>query len=324
MSSRRTLLTSKRKLYMKIRLLHICTVVLCLAVSACSAGSDTLVNTVNTASNTGMTVLAGAWNKSSVFRSTDSGQTWVESVLNNAQWAVNDFSSNSNDLYCASDGSGVYRSSNNGVTWQQTSEVLRSARDVLVTPAGLFACTDTSIHWSTNNGDTWNRSTLRATYLSYLASKGQMLYCCSSDFIHASSDNGKSWHVISYKVTPAVFRSLAADDSFVYADPEFGLVRSSDDGLSWQYISNPSMGFNMLTISNGSLYAVGDAGISQSTDRGMSWQQLPSDFLSSTNGVAVRGKIVFASGIGGISKSTDGGKTWKRVLTTDCLPILIK
>ena len=314
---------------MKIRLLHICTLVLCLAVSACSAGSDTIVNSGTVI--TPLTVFAGAANKGSVFQSTDDGETWSESVLNDVPGTVYALSSHDNDLYCANYAQGVYRSSDVGRTWMKTSQVSSRPCGVLVTSSGVFAGTDTAVEWSTSNGSTWNHANLlpgRSVNMFYFAGNNRTLYCASNDVVYASSDSGRNWTIISNKLNQIGFTALAMmEDSFLYAGLYYNVVRTSNSGNTWDSLPYPKSNslIKLITISNGSIYVSNaERGIYQSTDRGHTWQQLPNDLLSSTNGVAVHGKMMFASGIGGVTKSTDGGKTWKQVLTTDCLPILIK
>lgn len=316
---------------MKNQLLHICIVVLCAAVSACSATTDTSINPGNVI--TPLTVLAGTSNnRGTMLRSTDDGETWIEAAIGGS--AIDGISTNGSDLYCSTV-FGVYRSSNSGTTWLQTDSLPERPAGIYATTSRVFAGMTKTVKWSADKGHSWHSANVDqySTSMSYFATLGQMLYCASHDAVYVSSDDGNNWSVISKDLDRVGYTALATDDSFLYVAINYAMARTSNSGARWDYVSYPGMTapINAMTTLNGSIYAANKMqGIYRSTNRGFTWQKLQNDLLGETRGIAVHDTTIFASGIagsngpGGITKSTDGGMTWKQVFTEDCLPILIK
>ena len=101
-----------------------------------------------------------------IFHSTDNGNTWSESdsgvFVTGVIWSI---VLNSSGDILVGDGGGfftgpgsVYRSSDNGISWIQTSITNRSSNDILtISPQTIFVATDSGVYVSYDNGISGNQ-----------------------------------------------------------------------------------------------------------------------------------------------------------------------
>ena len=197
---------------------------------------------------------------------------------------------NSNNvLYLPTSGSGVYRSTDEGSSWQQINNGLISqqAKDV-------YELLD------------WNGS----------------LYVATTDGIYKSTDAGGSWIKKSDGITIGPGATYEFTESiYDYGGNLFtgawnGIYRSSDNGESWM-LTNVS-GFGVLaknfTEHNGKLFAARESNNTpygyKSTDNGITWQDLTEiNFPSIT--FFSEPPLLWMGAIDGVWLSTDNGLTWE-------------
>ena len=227
---------------------------------------------------------------------------------------------NQGNVFAATNGNGVYRSSDDGNTWTQVANGLNNLRiQSLVSGfgfilagtdgGGIFISYDQGEHWKqTNNG----LSNLGIGAL--LVDLKGIIYAGSlSDFgctgVYRSLDTAKSW--LQTGLQNGCIRSLAASpENTIFAAGDNGIYRSTDDGITWVSVSN--FGSRSIAVNeNGKIYAARFGGLNYSSDNGNTW--LPTG-LTEGNIIAVAVKkfgYVFAGRWGdGVLTSTNNGTTW--------------
>lgn len=268
-------------------------------------------------------------------RSTDNGATWANCAMPSEMGEVLGMASLSPmELFAATRG-GVFRSSDNGTTWNSvlTGRAFSSIRS---TPGGrLLALDATSINISTDRGATWSRHPIddpRAAprdllvmdethYLVSTFSDG--LFRCDADGRWTASNRGLD------AVDVGLLRFLA--DGSLVTISNHGLFRSTDAGASWTRLKLASVGAagNVLATTPlavtpaGTLLCVhvdSTEGISRSTDNGATWTPVASALASQGGSivgidVAPDGAIYAGVERRAVYRSTDDGRTWQQFYT---------
>ena len=192
-------------------------------------------------------------------------------------------------VYAGTYGSGIYRSTNNGTTWQPVNSGLQDQRfyGLSTHPSNaaivLAAGYEHGVYRTTNRGASWQRS--QPTDI---------------DFINAVAFN-------------------MADGNIAYAGTDDrGLYRSTNGGASFQAHNTGLTNNRVWTIVNASrspqlVYVGTSGGVFRSTDQGVNWQ------AAGLNGKEVRAIVVDSLDAGhvfagtkanGIFETTDAGSTW--------------
>jgi photosystem II stability/assembly factor-like uncharacterized protein len=241
-------------------------------------------------------------------------------VTKTADLAVNAATVTATVIYAGTD-SGIYRSSDGGVTWQQSLD-LRSLSgtvwSILVDPvhrANVYA--GASVHQSnTYNG-----------------------------VVYRSTDAGQTWAQTTVftnsLIPPSTLAIDAVSTNILYlVEIGAGIYKSTDSGATWQPTSLASM--SSLTadpVTTGVVYALDNAHIYRSSDFGNTWNLLAAFFnftatqivsytqFPSLSAITVdpqNSNTLYApasggwcfdgitlSQCGGLFRSTDGGKTWQ-------------
>ena len=166
------------------------------------------------------------------------------------------------------------------------------------------------------------------------------LFAGTSGGIYRSDDAGQHWTLLGAGPTGPISNTLKIVPSPAYPSdrtlfllittvglPGRGVLRSTDDGASWQAIWEGAAAQDLVVspdyASDGLLFLggapFGQPQIYRSVDRGDTW--LPTDgqpsdldvFLLVTSPNYAADSTLFATGYGPMQRSTDGGITWQRV-----------
>ncbi|MBC8043260.1 MAG: hypothetical protein IAF08_07425, partial [Rhizobacter sp.] len=274
-----------------------------------------------------------------VQRSTNSGTTWTAlTECNMGQSGF--FLRGSSEVYVATDGSGVWYSTDKGTSWQIQNSGMRASIVYTMTKKGenLYAGTyHNSLHLSTNDGITWVRKSNgipNNARLTSLAIKGAAIFVGDvNGGVFRSTNNGNNWTNID---PGSGTIALAASGGDVFAGTFSGIYRTTNDGDSWTKVGNAASGLTnewvvALTINGPYIFAGTPsgpgAGIYRSSDRGDSWTLVGSTAsglpaANPNNGYGyvqsvfvVNTNTVYAgvNGAGKTYKSTDNGGSWTEV-----------
>ena len=270
-------------------------------------------------------------NDGRLFRSTDNGATWIRTETGLRGHGVSSILCYNGEIlagtFTETVGAGVYRSTNDGDSWQQTS-LTNTILNSLINAAGvIFAGTWNGVFRSDDGGDSWQQINEGLTDTTILCLAGS-----STGAVFASTYGGvfrlidTVWTPIDEGLTTRHILNLAinADDDIFAASDGDGIYRSTDGGDRWSQINSGLINTQIKSLainSDGDLFAGTDVlysigkGVFRSTDNGDSW--IESGLTEATvNSIVINNNcVIFAGSQGGkgVLRSTDNGLNWLEV-----------
>lgn len=222
----------------------------------------------------------------------------------------------------------VLRSADNGETWQRGAGL-----PYTTFTAVTFAPDEPSHGWvvghedvilrTTDAGRTWSHARaaadLERSFLDVLALDARRIIAVGAFGLYlASRDGGQSWRVQTVLEEDLHLNQImrAADGTLFIAGEAGTLLRSSDDGETWEAIPTdyPGSFYGVLPLATDELLAHGLRGaLYRSTDRGETWTEMPAlrTALLQAAEVDPSGRVVV---VGGQARtllvSEDGGRSF--------------
>ncbi|HET6400116.1 MAG TPA: T9SS type A sorting domain-containing protein [Candidatus Kapabacteria bacterium] len=199
-----------------------------------------------------------------LFRSTDSGATWMSAGLTNE--LVYSVASIGGYLLASTD-SGIFRSTDSGMDWTSMNAVLDSNTigSFVVSGTNVFASATYGIFLSRDSGRSWNFVSLLGPSVTTLIADGTNLFAGTyNKGIYLSKDSGTNWvdsnNGIPLLSTGTSFPSInafARIDSDIFVGTDSGVFLSTNDGVNWTGVNESLANITIfsLVINNGSLYA---------------------------------------------------------------------
>ncbi len=217
-----------------------------------------------------------------VFLSTDAGESWASTGLDTSN--VSNFVFFNDDLYAATYEDGIFFLDDAQSSWTPVNNGLENLRvgDLVVDQNGVFIANTVlgAVYRSTDAGTTWE----------------------------ASIDSG-----LNNPFVP----SLAVDDNnAIFAGTDDGVLRSFDDGTTWEFVNNGlgNLHVESLLLGREVLFAGTDAGLYRTFDEGENWEDAHTDTFSEANVralVANSNNAIFAGTHDeGVFRSLDNGTSW--------------
>jgi hypothetical protein len=160
-------------------------------------------------------VYAGTY--SGVFVSIDNGTNWTLTSLNQTVYAL---SANGNNVFAGTYIYGVYLSTDNGANWTQTPLDTVTVWSLAVNGNYVFAGTRYSgVFLSTNNGANWTQTSLNNRFVDALAVNGNYVFAGSSDNygVFVTNDNGASWTPRNKGLGNLGIRALCIFNNYIFA-----------------------------------------------------------------------------------------------------------
>jgi photosystem II stability/assembly factor-like uncharacterized protein len=245
------------------------------------------------------------------------------------------------------DRDGVYRSTNDGVTWTRCNGGFKSAADSSVrcfasikvgSTTYTYAGTDGGVFISTNDGASWTRISngLPAGEVEKLVATRGIdgvsinIFAGIANFgIYRSTNNGTSWTEANNGLlvegqTPYVSALVASPVpdgtmSNIFATFRMNVFVSTDNGTTWKDTGWPNVGGNNSLVINGGMLYGGSYYSNQiwkySLVADSSWVVQQSGIKDSLYTVkAVNNNVVWTGGTNGtVLRTTNGGTTWNSV-----------
>lgn len=219
-------------------------------------------------------------------------------AANNAHW-VREYTAGvvPTTIYAATEGNGVYKSDNNGVTWAPMNTGLdapgaKDIRTVFKSGTTMFAGTGAGLFKSAGGGwtpvaqgaeeDPKNPKKLNAAVQALLTSNGSMLAGVASGGVYKSADGGETWK------PPAPGNGMVRSETVwslteflpgvVFAATTSGVYRSTDAGSTWTLVNDGITGTVLRVFKDEKApniyYAAGHDGIFRTINGAVTWSKI--------------------------------------------------
>lgn len=139
---------------------------------------------------------------------------------------------------------------------------------------------------------------------------------------YISFDGGKKWSQIQNSIFTLqnVKYIMEHPNGSVYFATDFGILKTSDHGKTWENLKNaPSNASCLFANSKGSIYAGVSSGMFTTNGNDTTWSRvpLPGPYLAVYTSAINSQGIIFAGAYGDIFKSIDDGVNWLSLRGTD-------
>lgn len=192
------------------------------------------------------------------------------------------FTVKGNIIFAGVEGSGIFTSTNNGQSWNQSlqygniySLTANSSAVFAANCIGYLPNISGEIKRSLNDGISWTTTNFTDLWVRAIAANGNTIFAGTTTgtgggYLYISTNNGTNWNPVS--IGSGVF-SLAIEGNTIYAGTyNQGVYRSTNNGLNWNQTSLNNQYVVSLSCSGNNVYAgTYYDGIYCSTNNGSSW-----------------------------------------------------
>ena len=243
---------------------------------------------------------------------------------------INQFTGNSNYVFCATGPRGVFRSSDNGLTWDTVNSGLENKNAQIITAQGIyiFTATDSGLFRSTNNGDNWSsiHNNIYRKYVHHLACNEQFIFAGTLG-IYRSSDHGITWDSINNELPrqlyglPPQISAISISTNYIYIGiyashgrPQ--IYKTSNYGDNWipiNYSGMDSISVYSLESKDSIVLCGTDKGVYISRNYGLNWRIIPEiNHNIGCFGLSIidEQNIIITTYGYGVQVSEDGGLSW--------------
>lgn len=216
--------------------------------------------------------------------------------------------------YAASQGSGVFRSSDDGHTWSEFPTAAgTSVYTMLAADGALYLGGMQGVAVSRDQGSTWETG-LTAKIVQDLCVMDTSIIALTSAGVYVSGQNVIRWRSMSPKSAGFLSRCGAVRNSSLYVGTSTGLYRTDDNATTWSQLSTDNC--TSVLIEGDTIYEGALAGMHVSYDHGTTWHAGTGASMGDTTIVyrvkRIQGKLFAATHVGP-QVSFDNGATWSRM-----------
>lgn len=239
--------------------------------------------------------------------------------------AVRDLEMSDDGLIYAATANGVFRSSDDGLTWEGFSDGLISVdiRDLHIRDDGSIwaASYGAGLFKRSPLSSSWQLAGLQHVFLSALIEPVPGLMIAGSNgYVYRSEDSGASWQAKSLDGFSVNVQDLSFNSEYYFAATSLGIFRSNDSGQTWEFASFGLQEYDVLTVETnaeghvfaGSNPSEGGCAIYRSRGNGNIWtciQPLTDPLTVPVLKMGPDGKL-YAGGYRNLFNTDDEGNTW--------------
>jgi hypothetical protein len=258
----------------------------------------------------------------------------------NAQWvkmngpyeaSVCSFAVMDSIIFAGTIGAGIYRSTDNGVTWIPSNGTMTSTYTLCLAVSGknIYAGSATAqgISLSTDNGTTWEavNNGLPPNPWAYepdqvtgvidrLVASGSNVFASmrlSPEAFYLSTDNGSDWTSANVGAISGI-SALAVIGNNFFIGSSNGVYISTNNGTTWTTMGLTDSTITSCAVSGTNLYASTNSAVYLSTNNGTTWTTADSGLPNSgIIGLSANISYVIAkTSTQGFFLTTNGGKSW--------------
>jgi len=183
----------------------------------------------------------------------------------------------------------------------------------------IFAGTNSGVYISTNNGVSWSLTSLNNQSGNVLLINGNNIYAGTFHGVFKSTNNGQNWTQIGLSNRSVWALTIHGNNIFAGTDFGHGVYRSTNNGLNWTQTSLGDTNFISSLVMSGNNIFAGDwvtNSVFLSSDTGNTWTQISLGGTSTevVLSLAVHGNYMFAgTNNGGVFRSSNGGFNWMQM-----------
>jgi photosystem II stability/assembly factor-like uncharacterized protein len=255
--------------------------------------------------------------QSGLYRSMNSGQTWLELSNGLLNAGIQRVIANGNTLFVNAN-TGLYKYTNQN--WQvQTGNPTPETYIYSISNVNnaVYAGAQYRLWSSTDNGQSWQNSAPPFNDYTDVVANGDYMIVGSSNGIYRTNNNGISWEEanqgmsyidIDVTVNPFI-RCLLSDGDTVWAASLDRLYYSINRGQNWQVIDEVS-GAYRLYKHQGNIFRVQYNKVLRSSDGGLNWFVMDFQTSNRISSMAFTEDTWYAGALGGVLASNDQGQHW--------------
>ncbi len=264
-----------------------------------------------------------------ILLSTAAYAQWVQANVPGGG-VVMSFASIDTNLFAATGGAGVFRSTNGGISWAPVNSGLTSLNALALATNGtnLYADTWDGMSISTDDGKNWtsmnSSSTIQDVISAIIASDTNVFVGTLGEGVFLTTNNGASWTAGNSGLTNLNVHAFARKDSNLFVGTDRGVFRTTNNGASWTEVDTgiSDTCFTALMTKGSYLYAGTSFGhVYISTNNGSTWNTNSIFLNPNIDAIAAqldgKGDTTLFAGTngGGVYKSTNDGTSWSKVNT---------
>ena len=215
---------------------------------------------------------------------------------------------------------GIYRTTDDGTTWTQTSKIPCPANSGFIQLGTvILAATDSGVYRSGDDGASWTVSKSgMGTIIPHgfvLASDGSLtnVYAAATGGVFLSTDAGQTWSVRGLSSSNAL--AIARNGTALLVAVGQGVFASIDGGMTWTAANTGllnKVAISITTVGQTS-YCGTNAGSAMTTNNGTTWTPDTTGMgFATLTGYASRNSVMFASTFSGFYFSANLGAIWKQ------------
>lgn len=263
----------------------------------------------------GSVILASGKTKPGVvFKSIDMGATWEEITVGSNN--IVDLTYQGSTLFMNVAYDGLYRSNNDGTTWQKVRSESSYEAKISITPTHIHYIAGGKYASSANQGDSWTENldgTTPGTSIECLFAGSSYVFAGTwgTGVFRKPLDNSAPWATCNEGLNFHLVLDLDIQGDEILAGTQWDFVKkSSDGGLTWTSFTDMGSGHDIVRLGNDIFVAT--SAIYRSSDGGATWQKKTNNLPTSGTAtvlVAFKNKL-YTEVDYEIYVSADRGESW--------------